>query len=720
MRKRRALILSVVVVAAGFWLPLSAQQPADTPRFRVGVDAVRIDAVVTDRDGRIVRDLTAADFEVRQDGKRQTVTFTQFVPVLTGPDPASRPESADPSAPAGAALPPALSSIKKEDVQRTFALVVDDLGLSIESLQNTRRALHAFVDRELRPSDLVALVRTGGSAGALQSFTTDRRVLHAAIESVRWNAASRSGVEPFEALNIYTTFSAGGPGGGPALMDPSDFRIITDLRNSSSAAGSLGALNLVIQGARGLPGRKAVIFVSEGFQLLVPELTGPSAGAEGGKKSEPDARVRAALDRVVDQATRAGVVIYSLDARGLQTAGLQAADNLKSAPTDVGAMDALVRGQAGNRLEFNRDTQEGLAYVAEQTGGFAVLNTNDIAKGLGRITDDVRGYYVIGYMPQDGTFARPGEKPSLHKIAVKVGRPGLRVKTRKQFLGVSDPPDVIAALTPAQELVRAAISPFNASALSLRATSLPGYSPAEGTFVRSLLHVDARGLTFADDAGGKKTAAVDVLGMVFDWDGLEVAHLSTGFSVALTDAAAEEALRDGVAYTFRIPIRRPGGYQVRFAIRDQRSGALGSAGEFVDVADMAGGTFALSGIVLRSDADSGPAAAGVDRLAVTPAQAVRIYPAGARLSYAYEIYNASKTVRAAPSIWRGAEQVFTATPDTVTVPDGGTRRFGAAGELRLGGLVPGSYVLQVSAVTEDQRRPGRIRTAIQRTTFDVR
>jgi VWFA-related protein len=710
LKRHPAFIVAsaLATLAAVLLLPsVSARQAPDTPRFRVGVDAVRLDAVVTDRDGRIVSDLTASDFEVRQDGKPQTVSFTQFVPVLTGPDPAPRFASpATPSVPAGAALPPAaLSSIKKDEVQRTFALVVDDLGLSVESLQNTRRALHAFVDRELRPADLVALVRTGGSGGALQSFTTDQRVLHAAIDGLRWNGRSRSGVEPFEAVNIYTTFS-GGPGPSAPLMDPNDFKELTALRNSMAAAGSLGALNLVIQGARNLPGRKAVIFVSEGFELF--------------KALEPETRVRIALDRVVDQATRSGVVIYSLDARGLQTAGLQASDNLKSADPAVGVMDALVRNQASERGAFNRDTQEGLAYLAEQTGGFAVLNTNDIAKGLGRITDDVRGYYVIGYVPQSGTFAKSGEKPRLHKIAVKVGRPGLRVKTRKEFLGVSDPPEAVAMLTPAQELVRAATSPFSAAALSLRATSLPAYSPAEGTFVRSLLHVDARGLTFTDDPAGKKTAAVDVLGMVFDEGGLEVAHLSTGFSVALTDAATEEALRDGVGYTFRIPIRRPGGYQIRFAIRDQRSGALGSAGEFVDVADMARGAFALSGIVLRSDADKSPPAAGVDRLTVTPAQAVRIYPADARLSYACEIYNAFKTVRTAPSIWRGADQVFAAPADTLSVPERGTGRFGIAGELRIAGLAPGSYVLQVSAVTEDPRRAGRSRTAIQRTTFDVR
>jgi len=84
VRKRLASMFCAVLAATHLLLPLSAQKRPDTPRFRVAVDAVRIDAVVTDRDGRIVSDLTAADFEVHQDGNRQSVTFAQFVPVLAG------------------------------------------------------------------------------------------------------------------------------------------------------------------------------------------------------------------------------------------------------------------------------------------------------------------------------------------------------------------------------------------------------------------------------------------------------------------------------------------------------------------------------------------------------------------------------------------------------------------------------------------------------------
>ena len=511
-----------IVIALGFGFArgnlssLSAQETRQAPRFRVGVDAVRIDAVVTDRDGRTVADLTADDFEVRQDGKLQKVTFAEFVPVLAGPSPPAF-SPARSSAEARVIFPPA--PVKREDVQRTVAVVVDDLSLSFESLLSTQRALHAFVDRELRPTDLVALVRTGGAGGGLQPFTTDRRVLHAAIDGLRWNGASRNGVEAFVPLNSWTTFD-----NRTGMSDVNDFKIITALRNSISAAGTLGALNLVVRGARDLPGRKAIIFVSEGFVV------------------HPDSRERYALDRVIDQATRAGVVIYSLDCRGLQSATLQAADNLKR-PDPGEALEETVRAKAQERFEFNRDTQEGMAYLAEQTGGFAVLNTNDLPRGLGRITDDVRSYYVIGYVPTGGTFARKGEKPRLHKISINVRRQGLRVKTRKEFLGVSDPPDSTDPLTPAQQLVHAATSPFAATDIALRPTTLPGYSPEQGMFVRALLQIDARALTFVDSEGGKKTASADVLGMVFDQEGTEVAHLSTGFSVALTNDAAEEALR---------------------------------------------------------------------------------------------------------------------------------------------------------------------------------
>jgi len=715
---------TIGLAAVGLGAVLLAQEPqtpapshVEGPTFRVAVDAVRIDAVVTDKNGNIVRDLSADDFEVLQDGKKQKVTFAQFVPVSVA---AAAPAPARPlkGAPIVGAPPlPAAGAVRREQIQRTIALVVDDLGMSVESLYYVKRGLHDFIDRGIQPNDLVALVRTGGSMDGLQPFTTDRRVLHAAVDNLKWNAASRSGVEAFQAVNQWMTYDS------HATFTPDDFTALDSFRGQMLAAGTLGALNLVIRGARELPGRKALFFVSEGFRLLERDSRTNTI------TSAPDPRVRGPLDRAIDQATRAGVVIYSIDARGMQSGALLASDNLKAQTLgldtggNVGALDETVRGKMTERNEMRRDTQEGMAYLAEQTGGFAVLNSNDLSGGLQRASQDVRDYYVIGYTPETGTFALKGKSPEYRKISVRVRRPDLKVRTRKEFLGVSDRDEsAAAAIPPAQQLVNAAISPFTSTDIALRATTLPGYAPSRGLFVRALLHIDASALKFVSGDDGKATASADVLGMVFDRDGTEVAHLSTAFSAALTGQAADDALREGLAYTLRVPIPRAGPYQIRFAVRDRNSGKFGTAGEFIELPDIGHGAFALSGIVLRSDEDV--VAAGTaegDRVMISPSQAVRVYKAGTRLKYACEIYNAGEPVQLTISVWRGTDKVMSSPPDTLTPPPGQSLFFSAGGGFKLGDtLTPGHYVLQVAAATTDPAKTGKVGRAAQAMDFEVR
>ena len=135
--------VSILVVACTAAAVAASQAPSQPPRFRVAVDIVSIDAVVTDRTGDVVRDLTAADFEVFQNGKRQKVTFAEFVPVITVAAPAARAlgSGAVPSPAATEAPRVPAPPITREQVRRTFLFVVDDLGLSVEGMNNTRRAL---------------------------------------------------------------------------------------------------------------------------------------------------------------------------------------------------------------------------------------------------------------------------------------------------------------------------------------------------------------------------------------------------------------------------------------------------------------------------------------------------------------------------------------------------------------------------------------------------
>ncbi|HYT75306.1 MAG TPA: VWA domain-containing protein, partial [Vicinamibacterales bacterium] len=493
-----------------------------------------------------------------------------------------------------------------------------------------------------------------------------------------------------------------------------EFDEVSGLQRSVSTAGSLAALNLVVQAARDVPGRKTVIFASEGFQLTV--------GTDATTIPDVDPRVRYSLDRVVDQATRSGVVIYAIDGQALQPAGLRASDDIHLIDTQQNpdAMAGVLRRLTADRQRANRDAQESLGYLAEQTGGFAVVNTNDLASGLSRISNDVRDYYVIGYEPDHNTFALEGKPPRLHKIAVNVRRAGVRVRTRTEFIGVSDPERPSGPPTPAQQLVRAAISPFSAATIALHATNLPGYAPGRGMFVRTVLHLDAQALAFSTDVSGTRTASADLVGLVFNSDGAQVDTISTGFDVTLENAAAEQAIKNGLVYTARVPIEKPGGYQLRYAVRDRRSGAIGAVGGFVNVPDVTGGALALSGLVLRAgERTAASESIDSDRFSVRPADALRVYAPGTQLWYSYEIYNAGTAVQAVTSLWQGTDRLTSLPPDTLVPPaDGGP--LGTAGGLKLANDLPaGTYVLQIAA-TSDPKRGGKFRAAVQRISFDVR
>ena len=235
--------------------PVQPPPPAEPPTFHVGVDAVRIDAVVTDSNGQLVTNLTADDFELKDDGRPQKVTLATFVPVASGPEMATRVPTPPQNASLGnrASTAPVMRPLARDEVQRSIVILVDDLGLSWESLLPTRKALHSLLDDSLQPTDLVALTRTGAYAGMQRQFTTDRRLLHSAVDELRWTALSRRGVEPFECMpgtGMTNTGPSGTPGGGTS--DPAGDAEMSDVREKISAR--VFALSSVALGGRDIPG----------------------------------------------------------------------------------------------------------------------------------------------------------------------------------------------------------------------------------------------------------------------------------------------------------------------------------------------------------------------------------------------------------------------------------------------------------------------------------
>ena len=238
------------------------------------------------------------------------------------------------------------------------------------------------------------------TSGNATPFTVGRAELRAAASRLRFSPFGRS-------ASILDPISS-----GPFGLD-SAFGQLEEFREQSFAVGALGRVEEVVHAVRTQPGRKAVVLVSDGFVLFGPGFA--------------NIEVRDAMRRLVDRANRAGVVIYAVDARGLVCACLTAADKTGG----LSAAGLAERGAA--RRESLAATQDGLRYLAGETGGFAVVNANNLPGALDRIAGDLRGYYLIGFQPDADTFSSDGR---FRKIRIKVKRPGLKIRTRAGFYGV--------------------------------------------------------------------------------------------------------------------------------------------------------------------------------------------------------------------------------------------------------------------------------------------
>jgi len=700
-----------------------AQTPAQDqePSVRISTQLVQIDATVTDKKGEHVEDLTEDDFELTVDGKKQNITYFRLVKL---PE-AKRPEPAAANAPKPNAPSPTMPTkmIAPEQVSRTIAFVVDDLGLSFESTYYARRAIKKFVDEQMQEGDLVGIVRTGRGLCALPQFTSDKRVLYAAVEKLTWNPYSRDMIPRF---------------GSPAeSVDNNDMRSqesrdaegrFEDFRETVFAAGTLGALNFVIRGLRELPGRKSAILISDGFRLF-------------GRERDNN-YILEQVRRLTDLANRSSVVIYSLDAKGLQTLFPTAADNIGN-PTGPQFAEGLSR-----MAQQNFDSQEGLTYLARETGGFAVLNNNDLNLGIRRVLKDQQSYYLIGFDPEDEKFDR-----KYHSIKLKVNRPGLQTRTRAGFIGFSDRPQPEAPQTRSAQILSALFSPFGARDLSLQMTSFFFNSPnperkqkndpENVSFVRSLFHIDASNLTFKDAGAGEKILKLDIATFTFNENGAIVEQHGRAFEMQLDDARYRVALKRGFNYTDDFVIKKPGAYQFRAVFRDAETGRLGSAGQFIQVPDLTKNRLALSGLVLFGAAKEAgqqsikaeetkagepktgePKAEERDDIQATPN--VRRFSRNSEIDYGAIIYNPTLDPKTGKhqltmqlEIYRDGKILHQLPPRPVD-PGAGTnpKRMECGGRLKLTGFPPGDYLMRL--VVTDPLAKQKYSRAEQWVDFSVR
>jgi VWFA-related protein len=725
MRKASALLLSLLLLSPS--LNTLAQQqnspaPGDAPQqgtsnpyddevVRITTNLVQLDAVVVDKNGRYVTDLRPEDFEVVEDGKRQEITSFSYVDVEPGakaqPAQAATIERTEKKKSAmNAVVPPV--RLRPEQLRRTVALVVDDLSLSAESMAHVKEALKNYLDKQAQDNDLSAILRTSSGVGVLQQFTSDKRILYAALDRVNWYPLSRGGLNAVEPKDILSEPAAERSGNS---VDDSKMGTSAENREENSIADTIDALTFIVRGFQKLPGRKAVVVFTDSLRLFsrIDNALSSNVG-----------RMR----KLIDLANRSSVVFYSIDARGLQPLTFTAGEKVRSL-TPQNAREMV--GIGSPRQNFFED-QDGMSYLARETGGTFMKDNNDFNKGVQRVLEDQKGYYLLGYRPDASTFDPKTGQLRFHNLKVKLNRPGLTVRSRTGFYGIAEPKFTGESRTPRQQLMEALASPFTSSGIDIRMTSLFNNEAASGSFMRSLVYVNAKDLQFTDEANGSRRAVLDIAAVIFDNAGRAVNQVMETREVRVTAEGYRTVLQDGLTYSLNVPVKQAGGYQMRVAVRDATSQKTGSANQFISVPDINKGRLALSGIVIAGNASQSQEGQGAAATSFDPrfGPAVRRLKQGMLLDYGYVIYNAQPDrsgrrpqLTTQLKIYRDGKPIFTSNVAPLDLGiQTDLRRLVAGGSLQTGdGMATGDYALQI--IVTDISAQGKQRTATQWADFEI-
>ncbi len=708
-----------VCLAAAVSTLAQVQQPSPTPPpnaqrdkddiVRITTNLVQVDVVVT-RNGKVVTDLTPNDFEIFEDGKRQTITNFVYVSNMSKASSAA-PMPAGPATKNNNVSAPPPPPVELNEAGRIMALVIDDLGLSAESINQVRKQLRKFVDEQMQANDLVAIIRTGADIGALQQFTNDKRLLHSAINQAQWNVCSRVGPTVFRPIS------------------PTTVPLTTNTGSTcgwESVRSSLSSLRFILQAMGELPGRKSMVLFSDSIPRQEQDIT--VRDDDPGSQVD-DRNYYGLLQRLAEIAIRNSVVIYGVDTQGLQVAGPTAADTVTNSNLK-GGVDSQMINQQVNAIRRQRMLElirrrEGADVLSKDTGGFLVKNSNDFK--LDRIMNDQEGYYLLGYRPTTETFNR-----RFHHISAKVKRPGLSLRTRKGFYGFTE--DEANQLSQAQgsKTDAALVSPFRAHDIAIDLATIFAKDPHLGLLLRSFLYIDAKSLTFQDDGEGWRKVTVEMRGVIFGNNGRPLDEIVVTPTVRLRQSAYEQALRDGLLLRFDMPVKRAGSYQLRVAARDPVSSRIGSAGQFVTVPDPTR-EFAMSGVVLSGATEqkiltisapmfSGNATDTKVEAQLNPNPVNRHFKAGTNLVFAFVIYNANTSagppqLTIAAKMFREGKLIDSANGLRVNVAgQKDLTRISTTGVVYLKpDLEPGRYFLQ--SVTTDSTK--KTNQAMQWVDFEV-
>ena len=649
--------------------PAPAQPPQ--PTFKVAVDYVEVDVVVTDRQGNLVRDLKKDDFQVLEDGKRQAITtFTLVdIPIERGDRPLFAAEPIEPD----------VKTNEKPFDGRVYVMVIDDLHTRFGRSQRVKVAAKQFIERRLGANDLMAIVHTTGPVDANQEFTSNKKLLLAAVDRTQGRKLdSATANRTAEYYRTRDFRSASDP-----VNDPDDAERVFNARTSLDTLKNVAEWFASVRGRR-----KTILFVSEGIDYDITDMIPQNGSTHQGASTVLDSTRDA-----VAAATRANVAIYGIDPRGLTDLGDESIE-IQAFPDDTSL--GIGQGSLQNELRLSQDS---LRVLSEETGGFAVVNRNDYTTAYDRIVADNSAYYVLAYYPPD---PRPGRQ---HRIDVRVTRPNLVVRARKEY--VTPKPAKAATTTAASkspttpELRNAINSPLPVSGLTLHVFAAPFKGAAPNASVLLGVEFQGRDLKLTpNDTLLLSYIAIDAKG--------DVKGGNTD-SVTMTNLKPETKARieaGSLRMLNRLDLP-PGRYQLRFATHDSAGGNVGSVMYDLDVPDFQKQVFSISGLVLTSASGAQQPTIRPDeqlrQVLPGPPVAIRSFPQNDEIALFAEVYDNMGTtphkVDVTTTILTDEGKQMLKTEETRDSSDLGGKSggYGYTTRIPLKDLPPARYLLKVEA-----------------------
>lgn len=740
------VVLSPIARGQGTPAPQTAQEKDDV--IRISTELVQTDVKVFDKGGRFVDNLQREQFEVRVDGKPVPVSF--FERVTAG----STREAMLEAAVARGSAPPAQGATGTvADRGRTVIFFLDDVHMSAASIENTRKSILRFIENEMALNDQV-IVASAYGLGFLSQFTDNKAVLRATVARISYHPYTVRDSENVtmteytalkidqgdrDALTYFTdellkasNFSSPGGTLGPPPSSPfggkssnqqarsggltreTAERSVKErasllLKQSANLSiSTLNELEKLMRSSAQMPGRKLVFFISDGFYL-----------------NDRNTGYGDKLKRITDAAVRAGVVIYSLDARGL-VSDTDAASN-KADP-----MGKLSRSNIGELAT----SQDPLTALAGDTGGRALLNNGNLNRIVTDALKETANYYLLVWKPADD---QRGGKFKRVEVTI-AARPELTVRLPRGYLdadaatlaanneGKAAKPTLAATdnapKTAETELRAAMLSPYGtrkAVPTHLNVTYLD--TPNNGALLTAAVQVSTTNLSYGAD--GKQPAAIDLVGVVLNDQGKTATYFKTQLNVKPLPENVAQTDQASVLYSYKAPLA-PGLYQVRVAARDNKSGLLGSARQWIEIPDLSGkrltlSTLLIGGQVINKGEKKEGAPAGASPEPQMQFSVDKLFARSSKLNFWTFIYNATRSgggqpdVAAQVQVFRGAETIVT-TPQRKLKTEGmdDLARIPYSGEFPLGSFAPGRYTLQVT-VTDKAANT----SATQRAFFDV-